>query len=172
MLWLKNSYWGSTLRVTAVNMCILWIVDVLNWTLGRSGLMYAYIPGLWVAFAGLYLRPRVAIPSVLLTGLLWDATRPVAYGFSALLWSGGTCLVLYTKEWIDIPPVKGYWLLAQLANCVLSLALYLAFWPANATFSLWHVAQSLGISQLLVLLMAPWFYELQLMVLPPQARRA
>ena len=121
-----------------------------------------FLLGLCLPVAGLRLRLRPGLIAMFLSGLFVDAARPVPFGSTALLLAAlFTCWhAVRSRLPRDgaAPVVVG----ALVANLVLFLAQPLLLGATLAGGATWgRVVVDLLCSQLVVGLLAPWFFALQ-----------
>lgn len=154
------------MRRTAVlfaTLLLLWlIVRELNHALAPLHI-YLWTGALFVTFAAISLPLRAGLTVSLLGGLICDATTPVAFGLHSLLFAA-THVVLYNlRDRVPREETAGQVLIALFSN----LALFLVFsffqlsrLPAPA--EVWpRLLSDLLCSQVIVALIAPWFFALQ-----------
>jgi hypothetical protein len=135
--------------------------------------IYLFVGGLFVTFAALRLPLRAGLAAVLLGGLLCDANTPIAAGLPAVAFSlahahtlffAAAFLVIYQlrdRMARDEPFIRLF--VALLANLSLFVALSCArqiMTPLPA--AAWgRLLADLVCSQVVVALIAPWFFALQ-----------
>jgi hypothetical protein len=120
------------------------------------------LTGLLLPFAGLRLPLRPALVAVLLSGLLHDALRPVAFGSTALLLGAALLLVHALRHKLPRAEVRTAVLLALAANTLLFFAVPLAL-PAElrAPVHPARLAVDWALSLAAVAALTPWFLALQ-----------
>ncbi len=135
--------------------------------------IYLFAGGLFVTFAALRLSLRAGLAAVLLGGLLCDASTPIAEGLHPLAFSlAHTHTLTFVAAFVIIYQLRDRMardetlirvFVAVLANLGLFLALSfarLAMAPLPA--SAWgRLFADLVCSQIVVALIAPWFFALQ-----------
>jgi len=122
-----------------------------------------FLAGLFLPVAGQRLRMQPGFVALFLTGLLFDAARPVPFGSSALL-LGGLFAVWFTfRPRLPREGVGSAITGALLANAVLFFAQPLLVGPgiAFASATGGRVFWDFLSSEIAVALIGPWFFALQ-----------
>lgn len=150
------------LIVFAVNLLLWWLVGLANNYLAASAL-HLYVGGLFVVYSSLRLDPRHGRIAVLLTGLLIDAVEPVPYGTSMLLLGLVHATLLYGRQRFPREGAVFGIVVALFANLFLVIALsFLLVGASPRPAAAWlRIFADLLASQLLLLVITPWFLALQ-----------
>jgi rod shape-determining protein MreD len=150
------------LIVFAANLLLWWLVGLANNYLAASAL-HLYVGGLFVVYSALRLDPRHGRIAVLLTGLLIDALEPVPYGTSLLLLGLVHATLLYGRRRFPREGAVFGIVVALFANLFLVIALsFLLVGASPRPASAWlRIFADLLASQLLLLVITPWFLSLQ-----------
>jgi hypothetical protein len=129
--------------------------------------LHVFAGGLAVTFAGLHFSRGAGLAAVLLAGLLADAAGPLAFGTQATLFGAAFLAVQQVRDRVPADLVWPRVGVALLANFGIFLALSLLrtrLFPAPG--QAWvRLFWDLAGSQLLIILIGPWFLELQARVL-------
>lgn len=134
------------------------------------------VPGLLVAYAGLRLPLRAGMASAFLAGLWLDAVTPLPFGRQAFLFAFAFCLVHRLRDRLPRQEIIVGVVAALLVNLAIfvTLALFsLGALPDPSSGGL-RLLADLVVSQLLTVLVGPWFLSLQhatlrlARALPPQ----
>ncbi len=149
--------------ITFLTLFLLWtLVTQANHLL--SGLrVYLFVGGLYVTYAALMLPWRAGLASSLLGGLLLDANTPVTFGTHLVLFAAAFAVLSHLRDRLPREDTVARVVIALLAN----LALFLIFsftqigrspvpaaaWP--------RLIADLVCSQVVLALIAPWFFALQ-----------
>ncbi len=138
------------------------VVAQLNHALTGWGL-YIWVGGLFITHGALAPTPRGGLTAALLGGLVLDSTAPVAFGTHALLFAAGYALVFRLRDRVQRDETSSRIAFALLVNLALFLVFsFLQSRHAPPAANLWpRVIVDLLASQLVVLLVAPWFCALQ-----------
>src|SRR4051812_44055822 len=147
-----------------VTLVILWmLVAQLNHVLTAVH-VYVFVGSLYVCHAALHQPLRPGLAATILGGLICDANAPVEiFGTHMLLFAAAHVTVFHLRDRVPRDDTIGRVLVALLTN----LALFLAFsfsqigrtpvpaivWP--------RLLADLVCSQVLLTLIAPWFFALQ-----------
>lgn len=149
------------LLVLGCNLLLAWLTGLANHHLAGFNLTL-YLGGLTVVYAALRLDRRHGLAAVFATGLAWDAGTPAPFGLSAaLLGLGYAAIVAGRQRFPRDEPVFAT-VVTLLVNLGLFLALSFVFVgdnprPAAAWLRLFA---DLVCSQLVLLLITPWFIAL------------
>jgi len=144
-------------------MLLLWsLVAQINHYLAPYGVSL-FVGGLLVTFAALRLALRNGLIATLLTGLAIDALEPVPFGTHLLLFAGLHVAVYHLRSRFPREETILGVITALLANLALFLALsFLLLGGQPAANGAWiRLFADLGVSQLFVAAIAPWFFALQ-----------
>ena len=138
------------------------LVGQLNHVLSPLALTVT-LPGLLIVFAALRLPPGAGLATALLTGLWLDAAAPVAFGRHAALLGLAFCFVCRIRA--RLPREE------TLIDVVVALFVNLAFFVVLAFLGLsdlpdpaaggLRLLADLIVSQLVTVLIGPWFLALQ-----------
>ncbi len=150
------------LIVFLANFLLWWLVGLANNYFATSG-VHLYVGGLFVVYASLRLDHRHGLIAIVLTGLLIDAVEPVPYGTSMLLLGLVHATLLYGRRRFPREGAVFGIVVALFANLFLVIALSFLLVGANPhPASAWlRIFVDLLISQLLLLIITPWFLALQ-----------
>ncbi|GAB1488578.1 hypothetical protein MASR2M8_10240 [Opitutaceae bacterium] len=122
-----------------------------------------WMGGLAVAFASLRLGYREGLITVLILGWLQDAVSPVGFGLHALLFAAAHAVIFYVRNRFPREESVVGILVALLAN--LGLFLVFSFTQIGASPApgvVWlRLLADLGISQVVLAVITPWFLALQ-----------
>lgn len=146
----------------AANVLLLHLMQMVDSALTPWSL-YLFLLGPMVVLPALYLRPRVYFPCLLLSGLWVDAALPSVYGLFTIAflvagaWIG--CLRVRFRAEHNYHPA----LLAHVVNAGLLLVLVLSEAGRGEGLSAvgLPVVVTWLLSHLVLLVVAPWFFELQ-----------
>ncbi len=125
--------------------------------------VYLFVGGLFVAYAALILPLRDGLAAVLLGGLLCDAGAPVPFGTHTLLFAAAHAIVFNIRDRLPRDETVARVIVALLANLGLFLVLSFALIGRGpAPGAVWpRLIVDLACSQVLLALIAPWFFALQ-----------
>jgi hypothetical protein len=158
------------LIVTLANLLLWWLVGLANNFLGCFSFLWMdyvsihlYLGGLLTIYAALRLDSRSGFISTLLTGLLVDALEPVPFGTSLILYLLVHATVLYGRHRFPREGAVFAIVVALLANLFLFIALSFLLVGSNPRpAAAWlRIFSDLFFSQLVILVIAPWFIALQ-----------
>jgi rod shape-determining protein MreD len=128
--------------------------------------LWLFAGGLFVAYPALMLPFRQGFAASVLGGLLCDSVAPVAFGTHAALFATAHAVVFNVRERLQRDETAVRISAALLVNLALFLALSFSrirlahgagAWPRTLSDLFW--------SEVLVALVAPWFFALQLRTL-------
>ncbi len=158
------------LLVVLANLLLLWLTGLANhhlssaWFPGQDFFtLHLYMGGLLVTFAAMRLDTRNGFIATFLTGLLADAGAPAPFGTSLLFFGLVHAALLYGRQRFPRDePVFGT-VVALFANLFLFLALSFFLVGSNPRpAQIWlRLFTDLLASQLVILLVTPWFLALQ-----------
>ena len=150
------------LIVTAANLLLWWLVGLTNHYLADSA-VHLYAGGLFVVYSALRLDRKHGLIAIVLTGLPIDAVEPLPYGTSLVLLGLVHATLLYGRQRFPREGAVFGLVVALLANLFLVIALSFLLVGANPRpGSAWlRVFSDLLASQLLLLVITPWFLALQ-----------
>lgn len=158
------------LIVFLANLLLCWLTGLANHYLSRFSLpgipyisIHLYLGGLFVVYSALRLDPKHGVVAMILTGLMFDSLEPVPYGTHVVLLGLVHATLLYGRR--RFPREGGIFgiVLAQLCNLFLYIALSVLLVGANPVpAQAWlRIFFDLLASQIVILLVAPWFIALQ-----------
>ena len=150
------------LIVFAANLLLWWLAGLVN-NFCASLAVHFYLGGLMVVYAALRLDRKHGLIAIMLTGLLLDAAEPVPFGTSVALLGLIHATLLYGRQQFPREGAVFGIVVALLANLFLFIALsFLLVGENPRPGEAWlRVFVDLLASQLLILLVAPWFLALQ-----------
>jgi rod shape-determining protein MreD len=150
------------LIVFLANLLLWWLVCLANHHLATSA-VHLYVGGLFVVYSALRLDRKHGLIAVVLTGLMIDAVEPVPYGTSMLLLGLVHATLLYGRQRFPREGALFGIVVALFANLFLIIALSFLLIGANPRpASAWlRIFADLLASQLLLLVITPWFLALQ-----------
>lgn len=150
------------LIVFAANLLLWWLVGLANDALANSA-VHLYVGGLFVVYASLKLDYKHGFIAVALTGLMFDAAEPVPFGTSLFLLGLVHATLLYGRRQFPREGAVFGIVVAQLTNLFLFIALSFLLVGGNPRpGEAWlRLFVDLLASQLVILLIAPWFLALQ-----------
>jgi rod shape-determining protein MreD len=149
--------------VVFLTLLVLWVIIAqVNHALAGFH-VYVFAGGLFVAYAALALPLRAGLAAVLLGGLLCDASAPVPFGTHLFLFAVAHAIVFHIRDRVPRDETVARIIITLLANLGLFLALSFALVSRNPSPAvLWpRLIIDLIVSQLLIALIAPWFFALQ-----------
>jgi hypothetical protein len=142
---------------------LLWSLIVqLNHYLAPRG-AYLFVGGLLVAFAALRLGLRIGLMATMLTGLAIDALEPVPFGTHLVLFAVMHVVIFHLRTRFPREETIFGVVVALLANLALFLGLsFVVLGSQPASSAAWvRLFADLLWSQLLLAVVAPWFFALQ-----------
>lgn len=175
------------LIVLLANLLLCWIVGTANHYLSRFSFLWLdyvsihlYAGGMFVVYSALRLDSKNGWIAILLTGLMVDALEPVPFGTSMFLLGLVYATLLYGRRRFPREGSIFGVVVALFANLFLIIALSFLMVGANPRpGEAWlRIFADLLASQLLILLITPWFLALQkhsmamLRIHPETGRRA
>ena len=152
----------TTLIIFACCVVFRFLVSQLNHYLAPTHLS-VFAGGLLVTFSALRLDFRAGCWSALLIGLLIDASAPVAFGFHGLLFVSAHVGVYNLRGRFPREETAFGVVVALIANLALFLVITAALLhrSPDPLDMLPRFFADLLVSELLILLVAPWFFALQ-----------
>lgn len=125
--------------------------------------VHVWCGGLFVAFAALRLGYRTGAGASFISGLLLDAGEPLAFGTQAFLFLAVHAVIFTVRSRAPREETVVGVVVALLANLGLFLALsFLRIDPASETALAWfRIFADLLVSQVVLALIAPWFFAVQ-----------
>lgn len=151
------------LILLAANFLLLWLVVTINVTL-TAWQFTLYFPALFLVFPGLNLKPAPAILCALITGFCFDAAYPVPFGLHAVLFTLAAGGILQFRRRLHREKSAHRLYLTHALNGLLVVGFSIAIGREFLFyFPYWvRVLSDLAVSHLLLLILAPWFFSLQL----------
>lgn len=150
------------LILTAASLLLALLLGQLNHYLS-AWQVHVWCGGLFVAFAALRLGYRTGASVCFAAGLLLDAGEPVAFGTQAFLFLGAHAVVFNIRSRAPRDETIVGVVVALLANLGLFLAMsFLRIDPVVETARTWlRVFADLLVSQIVLAVIAPWFFAVQ-----------
>jgi len=146
-----------------VTLVLLWtITGLFNQAL--AGLhLHLYFGGLYITFAAVALSPREGLAAVLLGGAVCDAHSPTRFGTQILLFAAAHAFLRQLRDRLPHDDLIGRVAITLICNLGLYLALSFAeVGEALNPSAYWgRAAVDLLFSQVVLALIAPWFFALQ-----------
>jgi len=144
-------------------LLLLWLMlSQLNHALAPLH-VYVWVGALFVTFASIALPLRPGLIATILGGLVCDATTPVSFGLHTLVFAATHVVLFNIRDRVPREETAGRVLIALFTNLALFLAfsfLQLSRWSSPA--EVWpRLLIDLLCSQVLLALIAPWFFALQ-----------
>lgn len=148
---------------TFLPLVLLWaMVAEANHALSDAH-VYLFVGGLFMTYAALMLPWRAGLTATLLGGLMCDANAPVPFGTHLVLFAAAFAVILHLRDRLPRDDTIARVIVALLTN----LALFLLFSftqisGSPAPGSAWpRLIADLVCSQVVLALVAPWFFALQ-----------
>lgn len=160
--------------ITFFTQILLWtLLSQINHYLGVWHL-YLFVGSLFVTPTALRLPLRDGIYATLLAGLFCDANSPVPFGTHMLLFALIHVLIIKIKSSSPVEQTATQVIIAFVANIALyfALTIILTAGPLQLGPVLPRLIWDLLLSQLALLLIAPWFFALQTSLLGLEQFRA
>lgn len=152
--------------VLLANVLLLWLVELIHFGLTRYQVTLL-LPGLLLAFPALNFKPFPAVLAGALTGLWMDTASPAPFGLHTILFGFSIGIILQFRHRLHRENRTHGFILTHVLNLILGvvLAIFLGrgfyFDPAY-----WiRIAVDLLASHLILLLITPWFFQLQISAL-------
>lgn len=158
------------LIVFAANLLLIWLLGLANHLLGRFSFLgfdhvslHIYGGSLLVIYAALRLDRAQGFAATLLTGLAYDAIEPVPFGTSFVLFGLVHATLVYARPRLPREGAIFTTVVALLANLFLFLAFSVLLVGASPRPGEAWVRLFLDLlaSQVMLLLITPWFFALQ-----------
>lgn len=149
--------------VIFATLFLLWtLIAGLNHALAPHH-VYLFVGGLYVAYSALALPPRSGLAATLLAGLMLDAVTPVAFGLHAVLFAVTHLMIFNLRDRIPREETVTRVVVALLANLLIFLVFsFLEVAARHVPGTVWpRLVCDLLCSQVLIALIAPWFFALQ-----------
>lgn len=152
---------------TFLTLLLLWVLVAQVNHLLAVWHMYVFVGALYVTFNALRLPVRAGAIATVLGGLLCDANAPVPFGTHLLLFMVAFALIHNLRKRLPAEETATRVAIALLANFGLYLALtILRAFHTPILGEMWpRLLFDLLVSELFLLLIAPWFFALQTRVL-------
>jgi len=133
--------------------------------------VHVWCGGLFIAFAGLRMAYGTGATAAFLAGLLLDANAPIPFGTQGFLFLGAHAVVFTLRARAPRGEVAVGVVVSLLANLGLFLALgFLRIDAGGESARAWMRSfADLLFSQVVLALIAPWFFALQQRMLEPRA---
>lgn len=145
-----------------VNLILLSLLRLVNDSLGPLGLTL-YLPALFLLIPALELRLRWALLVAGLTGLAFDATAPLTFGFSLILFTAVTTILFANRQGLRrASNWQLLWVLLSVNALLWLFMTVIAGRPWLGSFHYWE--RSLGdliISSVLLFPIGAWFFSVQ-----------
>ena len=150
------------LLVFLANLVLWWLAGLANHYLANSAL-HLYLSGLFVVYAALRLDRMHGLIAIVLTGLLVDAAEPVPFGTNLLLLGLVHATLLYGRQRFPREGAVFGIVVALFSNLFLFIALSFLLVGANPRpADAWlRLFVDLLVSQLVLVVITPWFLALQ-----------
>ncbi len=150
------------LIVFLANLLLWWLVGLANNYLATLS-VHLYLGGLFLVYASLRLDWKHGFIALVLTGLMYDAVEPVPFGTSMVLFALVHATLLYGRQRFPREGSVFGIVVALLANLFLIIALSFLLIGANPRpGDAWlRIFVDLLTSQLVIVLITPWFLALQ-----------
>ncbi len=154
------------LMLLLASLLLAVLLGQLNHYLGAWQL-HVWCGGLFVTLAALRLDFRTGATTAFLAGLLLDAGSPVVFGTHALLFLAAHAVIFNARARAPRDETLVGVIIALLANLGLFLALsFLRIGAASAPGDAWmRNFADLALSQIVLALVAPWFFAIQIRTL-------
>ena len=148
--------------VFLANLLLWWLAGLANHYLATFS-VHLYFGGLFVVYAALRLDRKHGFICTVLTGLMVDAVEPVPFGTSVLLFGLIHATLLYGRQRFPRESSIFGIVVALFSNLFLFIALSFLLVGANPRpGEAWlHIFNDLLASQLVLVLITPWFLALQ-----------
>ncbi|HTO03156.1 MAG TPA: hypothetical protein VL069_05605 [Opitutus sp.] len=149
--------------VIFVTLVLLWAaVAELNHALSPRH-VYLWIGGLFMTYSALTLSFRPGLIGTLCVGMLCDSSAPIPFGTHALLFAAAHVIIFNIRDRVPRDETVARVMIAVVTNLVLFLVFSLFLisrFPSAATA--WpRLGLDLLCSQLVIIVIAPWFFALQ-----------
>ncbi len=150
------------LTLTAASLLLALLLGQLNHYLA-IWLVHVWCGGLFVAFAALRLSYGTGAVASFVAGLLLDAGEPVAFGTQAFLFLAAHAVIYTVRARAPRDATIVGVMAALLANLGLFLAMsFLRVDPSLKADQAWlRIFADLLVSQIVIALIAPWFFAVQ-----------
>jgi hypothetical protein len=151
-----------TLLVFATLVLLWTVTGLLNQAVAGAHLHF-FLGGLYITFAAVALAPMEGLAAVLLGGAVCDAHSPTSFGTQILLFAAAHAFLRHLRDRIPHEEVVGRVAIALICNLGLYLAMSFAWVNEALNPSAYWVRALVDLlaSQILLALIAPWFFALQ-----------
>jgi rod shape-determining protein MreD len=149
--------------VVFATLVLLWtVLSELNHALSPWN-VYVWTGGLFVTYAALTLPLHPGLLASFMGGLLCDASAPIPFGTHALLFAATHVIIFNARNRVPRDETVARIVIALLANFALALVFTLFLISrVPSLVSAWpRMISDLICSQLLIAVIAPWFFALQ-----------
>jgi rod shape-determining protein MreD len=152
--------------IFCAQLLLVWLVAQLNHAVSGAH-VYFFVAGLLVTYSALALPWGAGLAASFLTGCVCDAAAPVPFGTQALLLAAAHAVIFHLRDRLPRDDTTGRVIIALLANLGLFLALsFFLIDRSPVPSAAWaRLAADLVASQVLLGLIAPWFFALEERVL-------
>ena len=125
--------------------------------------VYLWIGGLFMTYSALTLSFRAGLIGTLCAGMLCDSSAPIPFGTHALLFAAAHVIIFNIRDRVPRDETVARVIIALLANLVLFLvfSVFLMTRLPGATAAWPRLVVDLLCSQLVIVVVAPWFFALQ-----------
>lgn len=157
-----------------------WILITLmrqtNHLLAPAGLSI-WLGGLLIAFACLHLNPKTGLTACLLIGMMMDAWAPLGFGTHTVLFGAAQIIVVRVRNRFAASELTIGIIVALIINLILFVMItFIVIGRSHGgPISGVRLLTDLVISQVAIVLIAPWFFALQhralSLVLTPRSHR-
>jgi rod shape-determining protein MreD len=149
--------------VIFATLILLWaVLGELNHALTPRH-VYLWIGGLFVTYSALTLPLRTGSIATLCAGMLCDASAPIPFGTHALLFAAAHVIIFNIRDRVPRDETVARVVIALLANLTLFLVFsFFLITRLPSPGAVWpRIIFDLICSQVLIALIAPWFFALQ-----------
>lgn len=149
--------------VLFLSLLLLWLLlaQVNHYLAVRQ--VYIFAGGLFVTYAALKIPLRSGLAVTVLAGLLFDANSAATFGTHVLLFAATHAVIYHLRDRVPRDQTTSRVIVTLLAN--LALFLLLSFGQVGqspAPAAIWpRLIFDLACSQVLIVIIAPWFFALQ-----------
>lgn len=149
--------------VLFATLLLLWVIVAQLNHVVSGWRIYFFVGGLFVCYAALTQTLRAGLAASFLGGLICDANTPVAFGTHAVLFAAAHALLFHLRDRLPRDDTASRVVIALLTNLALFLVLsFLHIRHSPAPAVIWpRLLADLFFSQVLLALIAPWFFALQ-----------
>lgn len=152
-----------SILVLFATLLLLWTITEQANQLLAPYAVAIFLGGMYVTYAALRLPSAIGGPAVFLIGLVCDANAFLPFGTEALLFLALHLLIRRLRDRLPYEDTVGQVAIAWLANACLFLALSIGrAHRAPLPSAYWtRCGADLVLSQIVLALIAPWFFALQ-----------